>query len=88
MVRLIFYIFDQNIYIYFLKGRRCRGGAGGEERVGRGWWCKFFGAGREGVVGGGANFSKKLELFVEAEIWNLDKFEYVESDGDFQSFLF
>ena len=50
MVRLIFYIFDQNIYIYFLKGRRCRGGAGGELGV------------------GGANFSKKLELFVEAEI--------------------
>ena len=53
MVRLIFYIFDQNIYIYFLKGRRCRGG-----RVGR--------SGLGG--GGGANFSKKLELFVEAEI--------------------
>ena len=32
--------------------------------------------------------SKKLKLFVEAKIWNLDKFEYVEFDDDFQSFHF
>ena len=68
MVRLIFSIFAQNIYIYiFFEGETLRGGLGGD---------------------GGANFSKKLKLFVEAKIWNLGKFEYVESDGDFQSFLF
>ena len=30
--------------------------------------------------------SKKLKLFVEAKIWNLDKFQYAEFDYDFPSF--
>ena len=33
-------------------------------------------------------FSKKSKLLVEAEIWNLDLFEYVELDGDFHFILF
>ena len=47
MVRLIFSIFAQNIYIYIFEGETLRGGLGGD---------------------GGANFSKKLKLFVEAKI--------------------
>ena len=39
-------------------------------------------------MGDWANFSKKLELLVEAEIWNLNLFEYVELDGDFPCFPF
>ena len=31
---------------------------------------------------------KKSKLFVEAEIWNLDSFEYVEFDGNFLFFFF
>ena len=55
MVRLIFYIFDQNIYIYFLKGRRCRGGGWG----GAGWEgvvVQIFRGGSGGA--GGANWCK------------------------------
>ena len=31
---------------------------------------------------------KKSKLFVEAEIWNLDCFEYVEFDSNFHFVLF
>ena len=34
------------------------------------------------------NCFKKSKLFVEAEIWNLDSFEYVEFDGNFLFFFF
>ena len=44
------------------------------------WWCSFF-------------FSvfiwkkiKKSKLFAKAEIWNLEKFEYVKFDSDFHFF--
>ena len=33
-------------------------------------------------------FFKKSKLLVEAEIWNLDLFEYVELDGYFHFILF
>ena len=34
------------------------------------------------------NCFKKSKLFVEAEIWDLDYFEYVKFDGDVHSFCF
>ena len=46
------------------------------------WWCWFFLFFFKSIFVWENGFEKS-KLFIEAEIWNQDLFEYVELDGDF-----
>ena len=51
------------------------------------WWCWFFLFFFRSIFVW-KNCFEKSKLFIEAEIWNQDLFEYVELDGDFHFFVF